>query len=97
VFSRFVDQTGGYLHDRGRTVMFWGEYPLKPSDIPSLPPYLINAEVYGPAFDKAFHQHGIEQMIFTSVETSRYPLFPNYAVLPQSQRLHPVDSASQFT
>src|ERR1700722_12681991 len=96
VFSRFVDQTAGYLHDRGRAVMFWGEYPLKPSDIPSLPPYLINAEVYGPVFDKAFHQHGIRQMIFTSAETSRYPLFPNYAVLPQSQRLHTTDSARQF-
>src|SRR3984957_7641862 len=96
VFSRFVDQTAGYLHDRGRTVMFWGEYPLKPGDIPSLPPYLVNAEVYGPVFDKAFHQHGIQQMIFTSAETSRYPLFPNYAVLPQSQRLHTTDSARQF-
>nr|MBA2679697.1 beta-N-acetylhexosaminidase [Ktedonobacteraceae bacterium] len=29
VFSQFVNKAGAYLHDRGRTVIFWGEYPLK--------------------------------------------------------------------
>ena len=95
VFSQFVDKAGGYLHDRGRTVMFWGEYPLKPSDVATLPPYLVNAEVYGPVFDKAFRQRGIQQMIFTSVETSRYPLFPNYSVLSENERLHAANSPSQ--
>jgi hypothetical protein len=87
VFAQFVDKTGGYLHDRGRTVMFWGEYPLKPSDIAALPPHVVNAEVYGPVFDKAFHQRGIRQMIFTSVEGEE-KLFPDYSILPQSERLH---------
>ena len=87
VFAHFVDQTGGYLHDRGRTVMFWGEFPLRPSDIASLPPYLVNGEVYGPAFDKAFHQRGIQQMIFTSAEGEE-KLFPDYSILPQRERLH---------
>jgi hexosaminidase len=87
VFSSFVDKAGGYLHDRGRTVMFWGEYPLKPSDVATLPPYLVNAEVYGPVFDKAFHQRGIQQMIFTSV-AGEEKLFPDYSVLAQGERLH---------
>ncbi len=87
VFAYFVDKTGGYLHDRRRTVIFWGEYPLKPADIPSLPHYLINGEVYGPAFDKAFHQRGIRQMIYTSTEGEEN-LFPDYFILPQSERLH---------
>jgi hexosaminidase len=87
VFAHFVDKTGGYLHDRGRTVIFWGEYPLKPNDIPSLPPYLINGEVYGPEFDRAFHQRGIQQMIYTSTEDEEN-LFPDYFILPQSERLH---------
>jgi hexosaminidase len=95
VFSHFVDQTGGFLHDRGRTVMFWGEYPLKPSDITSLPAYLVNAEVYGPVFDKAFHQHGIQQMIFTSVEGEE-KLFPDYSILPKSERVHGGDSTDEF-
>ena len=87
VFANFVDKTGGYLHDRGRNVIFWGEYPMKPSDLASLPPYVINGEVYGPAYDKAFHEHGIRQMIFTSTEGEE-KLFPDYFILPKSDRLH---------
>ena len=94
VFSQFADQTGGYLHDRGRTVIFWGEYPLKPGDIPSLASYLVNGEVNGPAFDKAFHQHGIQQMIYTSVEGEE-KFFPDYSILPKSERLRG-DSTDEF-
>jgi hypothetical protein len=88
VFAYFVNRSGGYLHDHGRKVIFWGEYPMKPSDLSSLPPYVINGEVYGPAYDKAFHQRGIRQMIFTSAEGDEY-MFPNYSVLAQDGRLHP--------
>jgi hypothetical protein len=87
VFAHFVDQAGGYLHDQGRNVIFWGEYPMKPSDLSSLPPYVINGEVYGPAYDRAFHRRGIRQMIFTSTEGEE-KLFPDYFILPRSQRLH---------
>ena len=96
VFAHFVDKTGSYLHDQGRNVIFWGEYPLKPTDIPSLPPYLINGEVYGPAFDKAFHQRGIQQMIFTSTDGAE-DLFPNYFILPQRRHLHKVQPADTET
>lgn len=87
VFAHFVDKAGAYLHDQGRTVVFWGEFPLKPTDIPALPSYLVNGEVYGPVFDKTFHQHGIQQMIYTSSEGVE-DLFPHYTILPQSDRLH---------
>ena len=87
VYAYFLNKTGGYLHDRGRTPMFWGLDPLTPSSIPSLPPYLINAFVYGPDMDKAFHQRGIQQMILTYAVGEEY-LFPDYAILPQSERLH---------
>ena len=33
IFAHFVDKAGGYLHDQGRTVVFWGEFPMKPTDL----------------------------------------------------------------
>ncbi len=88
MLSEFVTKTAGYLHDRGRTVIFWGEYPLKPDDIPSLPSYLVNGELYGPDFDPAFRARGIRQMIYTWT-TGEEQLFPQYYLLPPSCRLHP--------
>jgi hypothetical protein len=84
----FTTKTAAYLHDRGRTVIFWGEYPLKPDDINSLPNYLVNGEVYGPQSDPVFRAHGIRQMIYTSTEGEEQ-LFPRYYLLPWSQRFHP--------
>jgi hypothetical protein len=88
MFAEFVTKTAGYLHNRGRTVIFWGEYPMKPEDIDSFPPYLVNGEVYGPKFDPGFRSHGIRQMIYTSTEGEEQ-LFPQYYILPSSLRLHP--------
>jgi hexosaminidase len=88
LLAEFLGKAGGYLHDRGRTVIFWGEYPLKPEDIPSLPKYLVNGEVYGPDFDPVFKTNGIRQMVYTSTQGEE-PLFPDYYILPASERLHP--------
>ncbi len=87
LLAQFVTKLAEYLRGRGRTVVFWGEYPLKPSDIPALPPYLVNGEVYGPEFDAAFRRRGIRQMIYTSSEGEE-KLFPAYYNLPPSKRLH---------
>jgi hexosaminidase len=88
VLAAFLDKAAAYLHNRGRTVIFWGEYPLVPGDIPSLPSYLVNGEVYGPEFDRAFKARGIRQMFFTSTEGDE-PLFPNYYALPLSELYNP--------
>ncbi|MGA2983480.1 MAG: beta-N-acetylhexosaminidase [Terriglobia bacterium] len=88
LLAEFVTKTAGYLHDHGRQVLFWGEYPMVPEDIASLPSYLVNAEVYGPTFDPVFKAHGIRQMVFTSTEGEE-ELFPEYYPLPSSGRLHP--------
>ncbi|MDB5332237.1 MAG: hypothetical protein JWP03_3388, partial [Phycisphaerales bacterium] len=37
--AEFLDNTAAPLHDRGRTFIFWGDHPLKPADVPSLPPF----------------------------------------------------------
>jgi hexosaminidase len=88
MLAEFVTKTAGYLHDHGRTPIFWGEYPMVTDDIASLPPYLVNGELYGPEFDPVFKAHGIRQMVYTSTEGEE-PLFPNYYLLPDADLLHP--------
>ena len=92
LLADFITKISTPLHEQGRTVIFWGEYPLKPSDIDSLPSYLVNGEVYGPEFDPLFHKHGIRQMIYTSTQGGEARFFPDYFSLPNSRRLHPVAS-----
>ncbi|MCJ7503464.1 MAG: beta-N-acetylhexosaminidase [Acidobacteriia bacterium] len=94
LLAEFVTKTADYLHGRGRTVIFWGEYPLKPEDIPSLPKHLVDGEVYGPDFDPVFRKHGIRQMIYTATQGVE-PLFPDYYVLPSPRRLHPRDDGTE--
>ncbi len=87
LLAEFVTKTAGYLHEHGRTVIFWGEYPLKPDDIPALPSYLINGELYGPQFDPVFRAHGIRQMVYTWTEGEEQ-MFPRYYVRPTPSLLH---------
>jgi hypothetical protein len=88
MLAEFLNKTADWLHDRGRTVVFWGEYPLKPGDIESLPAHLVNGETYGPEFDPLFAKHGIRSMIYTSTQGEER-LFPEYTLLPADKRLHP--------
>jgi len=87
LLAEFITRTAGYLHARGRKVVFWGERPLRVKDIPALPSYMINGEVYGKAFDTAFKEHGIRQMIFTSTVGWKELLFPSYYVRPATEML----------
>ena len=89
LLAEFVTKTAGYLHARGRKVIFWGEYPLKVGDIPSLPSYIINGEVNGPAFDRAYKARGIRQNFPTSTQGEE-PYFPNYYKLPPAKLFNPV-------
>ncbi|HET7100642.1 MAG TPA: glycoside hydrolase family 20 zincin-like fold domain-containing protein, partial [Terriglobia bacterium] len=84
----YIQKTAGYLHDHGRKVIFWGEDPLQAEDIPLLPSWLINGEIYSPAYNKAFRAHGIQQMIYTNSLPDR-PLFPGYFVLSPNEQVHP--------
>ena len=87
LLAEFVTKTADYLHERGRKVVFWGEFPLVTGDITSLPSYLINGEVYGKTFDEAFKAHGIKQMIFISTTGWKELLFPSYYVRPVTEML----------
>jgi hypothetical protein len=87
LLAEFVTRAADYLHERGRKVFFWGENPLVPSDIPSLPSYLISGELNGRAMDEAFKAHGIQQMIFTSTVGWQELLFPSYYLRPAAEML----------
>jgi len=93
LLAEFTTKTADFLHERGRTVIFWGEYPLVPEDIASLPKHLVNGEVYGPAFDPVFKAHGIREMVYVSTEGEER-LFPNYYAALPSESLHPNFGAS---
>ncbi len=90
VLAQFVDKAASYLRERGRTVVFWGEYPLKVQDIQSLPKFVINGETDGEKFDSAYRANGIRQMIYQATEGEE-PLFPHYFLLPASRRMHPLE------
>jgi len=86
VTRRILVKTVNYVHDHGRSVVFWGEYSLKPPDIPSLPARLVNGETYGHECDGAFKAHGIREMVYVSTQGEER-MFPDYFILPQSGRL----------
>ncbi len=94
LLAEFTTKTANYLHDRGRTVVFWGESPLKPADLAGLPSHIVNGETYGPQFDPVFRKHGIREMIYSSSEGEE-KLFPDYFSLPPSRRLHQGRPASR--
>jgi hexosaminidase len=86
LWVEYTNKTAAYLHDHGRTVIFWGEDPMQAEDIPLLPPWLINGEVYSPGYNKAFRAHGIRQMIYTNSQPDD-PLFPFYYVLSPKEQV----------
>jgi hypothetical protein len=87
LWVEFTNQTANFLKDHGRKVIFWGEDPMQAEDIPLLPPWLINGEVYSPAYNQAFRARGIRQIIYTN-SLPDDPLFPFYYVLSPKEQLH---------
>jgi hypothetical protein len=85
--AEFITKLAEPLHQGGRTVVFMGEYPLRPGDVEALPAYLVNTIVNGPEFDPLYKARGIRQMLHTSTQGEER-LFPNYFVIPDSELLH---------
>jgi len=92
LLAKFVTKNADYLHDHGRTVMFWAccTTPMKLSDIPSFPSYLVNGEGIDQEFDTALQAHGMRQMIYASIQGVE-PYFPNDYLLPPSGLLNPTE------
>ncbi len=82
LLAEYITRISNNLHDKGRTVMIWGEFPLTASDVTSIPSHLINA-ISGNSkeYGSRFKEHGIRHLFFTSTQGGE-PLFPNYHKLP---------------
>ncbi|GGB77247.1 hypothetical protein GCM10011325_00940 [Dyadobacter sediminis] len=72
----FIKKMADRLHEQGRTVLFWGEFPLRKEDITALPSHLVNG-VYNKAIASDYKNHGIRQFVYTATQGAE-PLFPNY-------------------
>ncbi len=87
LWVEYTNKTANFLQDHGRKVIFWGETPMQAEDIPQLPPWLINGEVYSPAYNQAFRARGIRQIIYTNTLPDD-PLFPYYYSLSPNEQVH---------
>lgn len=96
VEAQFLDKAAGYIHDQGRTVQFWGEYPLTPQDIPSLPSYLVNGETYGSNYDSVYAANGNAQTIYTWVQGTEFLFPPYYDDLTDAQTVNPAGESPRI-
>ncbi len=94
VLAEFISQAANYLHSQGRTVIFWGEHPLKITDIEALPQHLVNGETSGEPLNSAYKKHGIRQTIYGAIEGEEH-LFPQYDLLPAHELMHPLHEGEQ--
>jgi len=89
LLAQFIGSITNSLHKQGRKVIFWGEYPLTPSDIPTLPSYLINGE-YDSSTASIYKKNGIRQFIYTYTQGEE-PLFPSYYPMSSGDTLSDAD------
>lgn len=76
LLAQFITRIANELHRRGRKVIIWGEYPLTPADITSLPSHVING-VYDSEWAPKFKEHEMRQFIYTYTQGGEV-LFPVY-------------------
>ncbi|ACT92966.1 Glycoside hydrolase, family 20, catalytic core [Dyadobacter fermentans DSM 18053] len=72
----FMKKLADRLHEQGRTVLFWGEFPLRKEDITALPSHMVNG-VYNKSIAADYKKHGIRQFVYTATQGAE-PIFPNY-------------------
>lgn len=89
LLAQFITRIADELHKKGRKVIFWGEYPLTPSDIPALPSYLING-VYDSATASLYKQNGMRQCIYTYTQGEE-PLFPSHYPISSGDSLSDIN------
>lgn len=80
LLAEYITRIANKLHEKGRTIIIWAEFPLEKSDINSLPSHIVDG-VYNGDWAPAIKAHGMRQLIYTSTQGVE-PLFPNYEKQP---------------
>jgi hypothetical protein len=78
LLAEYITRISNKIHEKGRKVIIWGEYPLTAPDVNYLPSHIING-INGNSkeFGSKFKNHGIRHLVFTSTQGVE-PLFPEY-------------------
>lgn len=80
LLAEYITRIADKLHQKGRKVIIWTEFPLKEEDINDIPSHIISG-VYNGEWATTIKAHGMRQVIYTSTQGVE-PLFPNYYRLP---------------
>lgn len=77
MMAEFIARCADYLFEKGRTVMCWGEWPMRAEDVSRLPSGIVNGVYQNDEMSAAYARSGIRELIYCPIQGSR-PLFPDY-------------------
>jgi len=87
LLAEFVTKAAGYLHERGRTVVIWVEWPMLPGDVAALPDYVVDGVPGTREMNAAVAARRLRMMIYTPTQGEE-AFFPDYFLQPASRCLH---------
>jgi len=82
MMAEFIERCFKYVTEKGRTVMCWGEWPMKAGDVHRLPAGIVNGIFQSVEMSEAYRKQGIRELNYCPTQGSR-PLFPEYFYSPK--------------
>ena len=89
----FVRKARDFLHQRGRRILIWAEYPLLPEHVSLLPPDVIDGVIGEEEYLEAENKLGMRQLGYVSMQGSER-LFPDH--LPLEGRSGRLEAACEY-
>jgi hypothetical protein len=96
MMAEFIARCAAHLKSRGRQALCWGEHPLRPQDVKTLPSGIINAVYQNPAMSAAYREQGIRELLYCPTQGAR-PLFPDYYSIETADGSKPGRIENLFT
>ncbi len=73
----FVRRARDFAASRGRRILVWAEYPLRPEHVKMIPPDVIDGVIGEEEYLPAENEMGMRQLAYTSLQGAEF-LFPNH-------------------